>query len=208
MIDGPAIVLIRSAYPDAVEILGLPEWASSAERYDVEAKGNPEATGEQLQVMLRTMLAERFKLAAHYETREQQTYALMLARSDGRLGPQLRRYDGDCTTYLDPVKAGREKPEVPIPSNGAPACGYRFDGRRIIAGGVSMNALTGPLRGLAGRIVVDKTGLRGNYEFTLEMGADVTVFTALREQLDLKLESEVNQLPVLVIDRIERPTEN
>jgi uncharacterized protein (TIGR03435 family) len=208
MQDGAPIALIRSAYPDAAEVVGLPEWAVSKGRYDLEATVAFQATPAQIEQMLRTMLADRFKLHAHEEQRDQQAYALRVIRQDGRLGPRLRPYDGDCTAYDEASRAGREKPHVPLPANDAPPCGYLLNTRLMVAGGISMARLAGALRGQAGRIVVDRTALPGNYEFTLEVDSDVTVFTALREQLGLKLDPVFAPLPVLVIDRIERPSEN
>jgi uncharacterized protein (TIGR03435 family) len=208
MRDGATIVLIRSAYTDAVDVLGLPEWAVSKGRYDVEAKAAFRSAPPQMEQMLRTMLADRFKLQAHYEQRGQQVYALRVARGDGRLGPGIRPYGGDCAADAEAARTGKEKPTLPEPANGAPACGYMNSGRLMLAGGIPLEALAGALRGLAGRIVVDRTGLFGNYEFRLETDNEVTVFTALREQLGLKLDPEVVPLPVLVVDRIEPPTEN
>jgi len=143
MRDGAAVVLIRSAYEDAVDVLGLPEWAQSKGRYDVEAKAGFEATPQQMEQMLRSMLADRFKLRAHYERREHQTYALRVARGDGRLGPGLRQYEGDCTAHDAAAQAGREKPAMPTPANGAPACGYMLSDRQIVAGGITMEQLAG-----------------------------------------------------------------
>jgi uncharacterized protein (TIGR03435 family) len=208
MRDGATVVIIRSAYPDAVDILGLPEWAFSKGRYDVEAKAGVKATTAEMETMLRDMLANRFMLRAHDEKRPQQTYALKIARDDGRLGPRIKPYAGDCSAYSNAQRAGREAPVMPTPTNGARACGYMMSDRLLSAGGITMERLAGSLRGHAGRIVVDKTGLTGLYEFTLETDADVTVFTALREQLGLKLEPETVPMPVLVVDHIEQPVEN
>jgi uncharacterized protein (TIGR03435 family) len=189
MIDGAAMVLIRSAFPDSTEVVGAPDWVS-AEHYDVQAKAAGDATREQRTLMLRSLLADRFKLVAHEEPREQATYALMVERSDGSLGPKLRHYSGDCAA----------------PSEGAPVCGATISSSRIVASGWPMAALARNLRGKAGRVVIDRTGLVGDYEFILEWADDVTIFTALREQLGLKLEPSRDPLPILVVDRIERPT--
>jgi uncharacterized protein (TIGR03435 family) len=208
MRDGATIVVIRSAYPDAVEIVGLPEWASSKGRYDVEGKAASKVTDAEMEQMLRAMLADRFKLLAHYERRPQQTYALRVARDDGTLGPRIRPYAGDCKAYGDAQRAGRETLAMPAPANGAPPCGFMMSDRRLSAGGITMERLAGNVRWQAGRIVLDRTGLSGLYEFTLETDNDVTVFTALREQLGLKLESQTVPMPVLVVDHIEPPSEN
>jgi uncharacterized protein (TIGR03435 family) len=206
MIDGSTTVLIYSAWPDATDIVGAPDWVSS-DHYDVVGKAQPGSTREQKSLMLRTLLADRFKLVAREEPREQSAYALVVDRADGRLGPNLRPYAGDCAAAASARAAGTTV-DLPPPSNGAPACGLTRGGRRIAAGGITMELLAGNISGDAGRVVVDRTGLTGRYEATLEMSPELTVFTALREQLGLKLEPIRAALPVVVVDRIERPTPN
>lgn len=205
MTDGTVMFLIRSAYPRSSEVIGAPAWVSS-EYYDVQAKAAGDPSREEMTLMLRALLSERFQFVAHEEQREQSTYALMIARTDGRLGPGLRRYAVDCPRSPSAGRAAADKLELPAPSNGAPACGYMVGGNRILAGGITMDRFAAALRGHAGREVIDKTGLAGDYEFTLDTTNDVSVFTALREQLGLKLEPERNAVPVVVVDRIERPT--
>ena len=207
MVDGSLLVVIRSAYPDATDIIGAPEWVST-ERYDVETRAIGDPTRPQVQDMLRRLLADRLKLVVHAEIRESPTYALVLARSDGRLGPQLRRYTGDCAAYIAAVRQGGERPQMPTPSSGAPACGYMVGGGRMVSGGTALGSIAAALPNLAGRPIVDKTGLAGDFEFTIDWNGDLSVFTALEEQLGLKLEPERNPLSFLVIDSIERPTEN
>jgi uncharacterized protein (TIGR03435 family) len=212
MINMTAGFLIRQAYPTKVEeVVGAPAWAIS-DRFDVDARATFVPTVEQERLMLRALLADRFKLAAHYETQERPIYNLVVARADGRLGAQLRHIDIDCATYKRPVAAsGTAKPNV----NGAPTCGYRLSGGSttlsLISGGRSMQGLADSISDYAGRPVFDKTGLTGYYAFTLEfMGGNdgVSIFTALQEQLGLKLEPARGPLDVVVIDHIERPTEN
>jgi uncharacterized protein (TIGR03435 family) len=206
MIDGATMVLIHSAWPDSTEVIGAPEWVSS-EHYDVIARPDTPATREQRTLMLRALLADRFKLAAREEPREQSAYVLVVDRADGRLGPNLRPYAGNCTAAASARAAGAAV-DLPSPSNGAPACGLMRGGRRIAAGGITMDLLATNLSGDAGRVVVNRTGLDGRYEATLEMSPELTVFTAVREQLGLKLEPTRVQLPVVVVEHIERPTPN
>ena len=212
--DGAIMVLIRSAYPDATEVIGAPAWVSS-EHYDVQAKAEGNPTPEQMLPLLRALLAQRFKLVARTETRVQPTYALVVARPDGRLGPGLRPYPGDCAASAAATRSGTAPPALPPPSNGGLPCGYRMGGSSgmtsVVSGGVTMNMLADMLGSPAGRVVIDKTGLSGLYEFTLEYAFRPdpdrpSVFTALQEQLGLKLEPAQAPLPVLVIDSIERPT--
>ena len=212
MFNMTAGFLIRQAYPTKVDdFVGAPAWAMS-DRFDVDARATFVPTVEQERLMLRALLADRFKLAAHYEMQERPIYNLVMARADGRLGPQLRRIEIDCATYKRPSPAsGMAKPNV----KDAPTCGYRMSGGSttlsIVSGGRSMQALADSISGYAGRPIFDKTGLTGYYAFTLEfMGGNdgVSIFTALQEQLGLKLEPARGPLDVVVIDHIERPTEN
>lgn len=203
--------LILSAYPTKIhDLVGAPSWVTS-DPYDVEARATFVPTPEQERMMLRALLADRFKLAAHYETHERPIYNLVVARADGRLGPQLRRIDIDCATYK-PLAAARDTPAPPVTD--APVCGYRMRGGTtlsIVSGGLTLQTLADSISNMAGRPIFDKTGMSGYYAFTLSsIGGtdDLSIFTALQEQLGLKLEPTRGPVDVVVIDRIERPTEN
>jgi uncharacterized protein (TIGR03435 family) len=221
VLSGMAIApLIRSAYPaDTSDLIGAPDWVSN-EVYDVTAKAAGEVSRDQMTAMLQSMLAERFKLTVHYELQERPVYALVLARADGRLGPDLRRSELDCDAIQAARRAGSKEP-YPATSNGAPACGMSMRGEQgmtVLLGARPLSTLAGSLGSGTGRVVIDKTGLKGNYDVTLRyserpspnapLDAPPEIFTALQEQLGLKLEPDRAPLKVLVIDRIERPTEN
>jgi len=217
------------------QLIGGPDWIDST-RYDIIAQFSGEmpltepGTVGPLQLMMQRMFAERFKLAVHTETREIPVYELRPARSDSALGSRVKPAATDCEAVMNAMlKSAREGgpsptagPQLP---DGRPACGMRFGpGNRLVAGGTSMAALARTMSNLAGRIIVDKTGLMGAFdlelEFTPEPSAaggqpaevrDTTLpslFTALEEQLGLKLVPERTPVEVLVIDRVERPTEN
>jgi uncharacterized protein (TIGR03435 family) len=204
------------------EVRGLPDWAED-ERYDVTARPPAGSTREQRSDMWRTLFAERMKLVAHIEEHERDTFALVVARSDGRLGPQLKKSTLDCS----PRPPGATPPPPPPDSFDAQSatsrCGGMFGQGIIVSGGMSMDRLVFSLAGLAGRLVNDRTGLKGDYAFTLKFSQPRTpgtsseapspddppeFFTALQEQLGLKLQPEKTMVRVFVIDRIERPTEN
>ena len=211
MVNIPASGLILTAYPSLTnELLGAPAWVES-ERFDVDARAAFEPTAEQERMMLRALLADRFKFVAHYETQDRPIYNLVVARADGRLGPQLRRIDIDCATYK-PQLPGRGAPEPP--GANPPPCSFRMSGASsmlIVSGGRTLQSLADSIANLAGRPILDKTGLTGYYAFTLESGGfndGLSIFTALQEQLGLKLESTRGPVDFLVIDHIERPTEN
>lgn len=166
--------------------------------------------------MMQTLLAERFKLSARVEARIQDAYALVLARSDRKPGLTLRPFTGICT--------GRGTP--PAAANASPAtgaqpvvCGPRVSaGGRFVFVGTPLPLLASALSLLVGRSVVNRTGLDGLWDieltFTQETGpgtADLdapSLFTALQEQLGLKLDPERESVDVLVVAHIEPPTDN
>jgi uncharacterized protein (TIGR03435 family) len=224
--------LIGRAY--RLEVAGAPDWVTN-EPFDVIATADRKgATGEERSAMLKAMLADRFKLLAHVEEREYATYDLVLAREDGRLGPGLKRIDTDCAAVIAEraaartaaLAAGLPPPDVPRPgpTGPLPACflrnyAGRVDGQVVLDNLAAMlNFATRPLQ------VVNKTGLSGSYEIAMEFdptpvqsgpaltppsaGDKPSVFTALQEQLGLKLVPSRTLRPTLVVDRLERPTEN
>jgi uncharacterized protein (TIGR03435 family) len=217
-----AALLVGSAYPtDGGPTFGLPAW-TSAERYDVIVKPPHRPSREERVQMWRTLLADRMKLEAHYETRQQDSYDLVLARRDGQLGPQLKPSALDCS---QPARAGGPGGPAgpPTPEQAAARCGFMGTGRGFYSGAMTVAALAGMLRGAAGRYVVDKTGLQGNYSVSLTYAppamtpgaaADATpdeapsIFTALEEQLGLKLQPSTTAVRAVVVDHVERPTEN
>jgi uncharacterized protein (TIGR03435 family) len=229
--------LIGAAYDvppplQKARISGGPAWMD-AERFDIVAKAQGDPTLSQRLGMLRTLLGDRFKLVAKSETRDQPVYALVLARSDRRLGPQLRKVpDVDCAA-LRAARRGVPPPIPPGPPVAVP-CLIRADPSGVIlAGATTMTELISVAfpRIIQDRVVVDRTGLVGSYAVNLEWapeqrpfaaaadlpglpvppppsGAGVSIFTALQEQLGLRLESTRAPVQVLVIDRAERPTED
>lgn len=190
--SGQGIVL-----PD--QITGLPGWAES-ERFNVEAKMDADAAAAaqslpfmqlmQLhQPLLRAALAERFQLKAHFETRERPVYDLVIAKGGSKLKES-------STSDSGVLRRSNED----------------WEGQSYPIDGLAFN-----LSGELGRIVVDKTGLAGKYNFTLHFAPDdqqqspdagPTLLTALEEQLGLKLVPAKGPVDVIVIDHVERPTEN
>jgi uncharacterized protein (TIGR03435 family) len=217
MVNGSIAILIREAYPAQMpELIGAPAWITS-DTYDITAKGEGNPTREAIRLMLQSLLAERFKLAVHYETQERPVFALVIARSNGRPSQGLVRSTLDCDAVNAARRSGR-RPEGQIPTNGAPPCGMSLqaeDHEMLLFGGLPIASLAERLGQPSGRVVIDKTGLTGNYEFTLRYRNQLTpgddtpsVFTALEEQLGLKLVPDRAPLRVLVVDRVERPTED
>lgn len=216
--------LIRSAYHlQDYQILGGPGWMNS-DRYDVSARAGGNLSEAQSRLMLQRLLRERFKLVARMETREIPIYTLVVARSGQSLGPNLRRAAVDCMAITAAAEKRGVTPELPPPQGNRPACGTRSTPGLMMGAGVSMSDLARNLAGPAGRMVVDKTGLTGSWDLDLTYVMDqpipnnprvlpppadaVPLFTALQEQLGLKLEARRAPVEVLVIVSIERPTEN
>jgi uncharacterized protein (TIGR03435 family) len=224
MVNGTAQSLITFAYNRALDdlALGIPSWVRS-ERYNVNAKAqNPAPTFDELRLMIRALLRERFQLQARQTQQPQSIYALVTARSDGGLGPKLQKASVECDTLRAQIAAGKAPPlRPPSPTGPASPCTMRSRPTSLNSGGTSMPALARVLTGLVGRTVTDRTGLAGDFTFELEFeptgfGFSVSdsadrsdlpsIFTALPEQLGLKLESTRGPVDVLVVDRIERPT--
>jgi uncharacterized protein (TIGR03435 family) len=211
-------ILISFAYKvQGFEVSGGPGWIGS-DRYDVTARAADTNIGvEQYRLMLQALLADRFKLAVHRETKEMPVYALL----PGKGGPRLPEADPKgCVT------SGQSS---------LPACGGFFTGPSSLDGRkMAMPQFVDALSIVLGRRVIDKTGFTGTFDIHLEFSPEGTaldrrgpgdagspvnagnpdtsrpsIFTAVQEQLGLKLESQKAPAEVLVIDHVERvPTEN
>jgi uncharacterized protein (TIGR03435 family) len=215
MVNVTMRTMILNAYrPRSLRLVNAPGWAES-ERYDLEALMPPGTSSEQRADMLRNLLVERARLVAHYEDRDDDVYFLVLARKDGRLGPSMRLAPRDCAANAAAAQAGKPAPPLAPAGNSAPPCGIRSQGGEFLAGGITMDSLARNLGGnRSGRIVVDRTDLNGFYEISLNYDAGreasapgdrPTLFTALQEQLGLKLEAGRAPVQTVIIDRIERP---
>jgi uncharacterized protein (TIGR03435 family) len=218
------------------QIVGGPDWLGTA-RFDITAKADRElpafdpggGTGP-LEQMLQALLADRFKLVAHRETRELPIFALVMARSDGRPGEKLRRSSTDCASvFADRARAGQPGPLV---TGDRPTCGMVVSPWSIRIGGGPLSQLTMVLTNMTNRFVVDRTGLTGNYDVDLQWTPQgmrigrppgdapsgpafpapppdangATLETAIQEQLGLKLDPQRGPVPVLVIERVDQPT--
>jgi uncharacterized protein (TIGR03435 family) len=205
------------------------------ERYDIVAKAEgdipragPGGPSGPLNFMMQDLLEERFKLKAHRETREMPIYALMLARADQKLGQGLRSSSTDCEAFRGRGRGGPGGPggrAMFVPGE-RPTCGMMVGPGQVTAGGIPIAQLTLMLSQFTQRIVVDRTDLKGNFDIDLTFTPErmpqgplppgvqlppidpngPSIFTAIQEQLGLKLESERGPVEVLVIDHVERPT--
>ena len=216
-------LLISDAY--RLPIVGGPEWLRhrpgpqrTGTRFDVIATIPPGTPPAQVPLMLRTLLADRFTLVVHTETQEREAYALVHAREDGRLGPQLTPSRQQCQVEIEagPLRA----PVRRVTDDGKPVCSMMQGPAAIRGGGLTMRFLASALTGYAGRMVVDRTGLEGPFDFELTYAPAArgggpappddrpSIFIAVQEQLGLKLEPTTAAVDVLVIDSVSMPTEN
>jgi uncharacterized protein (TIGR03435 family) len=175
------------------QIVGLPDWAST-EKYDMTGKVADEFAGlsaseqfRRMPPMVQSLLEDRFKLRLHRETRQMPIYALVVTRPG-----VIRPSTVDC----------RKEPDK---------CRLESAGGHYSAIGLTMNNFLIFLSSTVERVVIDRTGLQGAYdvdfEWSSEAGSDKpSIFTAVQEQLGLKLESTRGPVDVLVIDHIEKPT--
>src|SRR5437764_1383212 len=223
VINVALLTLIQMAYGTEVsQIIGGPSWIGKVgspnfdvDRFDVTAKAAVPSTRDQLQLMLRNLLVERFKLAAHTEIRTEPIWALVLARRDGKLGPQLHRAAASCAE----LRAAAQTIE-----KGKDPCGTGSFAMALVTGSMHVRGFMLDQLGIIAlevgrRHLIDKTGLTGTFDWDLTWTPQrffqgpvdrdrfpnidpdgPSIVTALEEQLGLKLESQKGDDTVLVID--------
>jgi uncharacterized protein (TIGR03435 family) len=236
----PLQVYIYFAYkvqPNQGPALGkqLPEWAQTT-KYDIEAKVDGDPGKDDMRAMMRALLAERFGLKIHTEMQETSVLALVLAKP-GVMGKTMKVHAADdmsCPKDVDPNEInGKEEPPKEAADGFPVSCGRILGMKASTAGGVKLGARNVPMKpfvdgamnfGNLGKPVVDKTGLAGNYDFTLEFARDGAMFpqdpgvtpddtepsflNALTTQMGLKVKADKGQEAVLVLDHVERPSAN
>ncbi len=209
----------------------VPEWVRN-DRFDIEARAPGQVTKDQMRLMTQSLLAERFNLAIHMETREAPVFALALEKP-GTLGPQLRPHpaNDDCATTSFTEDSGKATPVAPSLSALPIPCGeiahlppsapssHRFGGRDVTIPMLATSLPTQTGMATLPRPVIDETGLKGEYDFSLEWTPEDTSAAsdqesggtfqeALRQQLGLKLKPDKGEVEVLAIDRVEPPAPN
>jgi uncharacterized protein (TIGR03435 family) len=210
--------LVSGAFDD-LQVVGGPAWIDS-DRFDVNARAAAEPSMPEMRLMRRALLVDRFKLVAHTDVREMPVYALTTTREDRRLGPKLRESDAACA---EEARTSLQR-SAPGP---VPGCGdFRLSARSLTARGMTMTGLARLLGGRAGRPVLDRTGLQGAYDLEVEWSSDLglaqappgsagageltpeglSLFTALQEQLGLRLQATRGPVNVVVVDHAEAPT--
>ena len=187
--------------------MDIPDFIAG-DRFDIEGVPPPgaEPTPDQQKGMLQNLLADRFKLAVRREVREMPIYELVVARSDGRLGEQLTKSSIDCAA----LRATGGLP-VQMPPGQERPCVMMFGPNLLRANGMTIADFAEMgLSRYVNRPVVDRTKLSGPFQFSVKWAAEtnpegVSIFTALQEQLGLKLES-AGPVEIVVVDHVERPT--
>jgi uncharacterized protein (TIGR03435 family) len=206
------------------QVIASAGWLRS-DRFDVSAKAETAVPQAQMRLMVRRLLADRFGLTAHTETREMGTYALVTARRDARFGEKMTPSDRDCAPYVD---AGNPRPRE---GDGPPPCAWfvaLMNGlARLRLPGIRMPRFASVLEPMAGRKIVDRTNVSGTYDIELDFLPDPgllglripnanalqqsdipPLLTAVQDQLGLKLESERGPVEVILIDSVRPPTAN
>ena len=224
-------VPVRFLILDAYELLdhqlvGAPDCALDRS-FDVVGTypGERQPSADEIHRMLQHLLADRFDLKVHREYRELPAYDLVVARKDGRLGQRIHKSDMNCATW---IADGRPKttagPSSPVsPSGERPVCATIATRKWLTGGARTMQDLAASLQSMLGRPVVDSTGLTGSYDIDLQWAAmdlhadevasatsdeGPSLFTALQEQLGLKLVSRREKFEVVAVDHIDLPSPN
>jgi uncharacterized protein (TIGR03435 family) len=210
----PLKALIQIAYGFEAPVVGAPEWTSST-FYNIQCRSDEAADAKLAKITdnevrlekrhaIRLMLEDRLGLKTHLETRNSAIYNLVVTKGGVKMQP----------TPAPPPPADGEAP--PPPTANVQARGSQH-GLEFVGTNTNMRALIGTLSSMVEAPVVDKTGLTDAYSFTLQFGRDwsandpdswPSIFTAVQEQLGLKLEAVHEAVPNLVIDHITKPTEN
>jgi bla regulator protein blaR1 len=231
--DFPLMVYIEFAYKlwltreqRASIVAHLPKWVAT-DNFEIHARASGNPTKDQMRLMMQSLLADRFKLAIHFETQQVPVLALVLVKP-GLMGPKLRPHaDGPPCDAVVPTSANR----LDVFPHECSVYGLFMQPTHMFLAGsrnTTMELIAASLTSLPGgvdRPVVDQTGLSGKYDFRIEWtpdsngpassGADAqpdsqgtTFLEALKEQLGLKLKSTRAPLDVLVVDHVETPSEN
>ena len=231
--DAPLSAYIEFAYklwPNELqsrEFSHLPNWADT-DRYSIEARAaTTNLNKDQIRLMVQSLLADRFQLSAHFASQEVPVFELKLVKA-GKPGPKLVPHSDGPPCDKPGASPGRGLPGFPVDCHSLSAIDVP-DTRLILFGSrdVTMDVLAGTLSGAVrmGRPVIDKTGLTGRFDFTLEWAREPrtpatsespapstadgpTPLEALRDQLGLKLEPAKASIPILFIDQVAKPSAN
>jgi len=208
----PMKALLQIAYGWDAPIVGAPDWVANT-FYNINARSDDAADARLAKLTdnevrlekrnaIRVLLADRLGLKTHLETRNSALYDLVVAKG----GPKMQAV---------PLPPAGDPPAPPPPAN-VQAHGSQH-GLEFVGSNAPMRAIAGALSSMVEAPVIDKTGLTGTFNYTLQFGREwsandpdgwPSIFTAVQEQLGLKLEAEHESVPNLVVDHIAKPTEN
>ena len=198
--------LLLSAFGvEDFQIIGGPNWLKS-DRFDVIAKAAEGSTPSRAEInqMFQQLLIERFKLVVRRETKVLPIYVLTMVKA-GVLGERLRQSAVDCASPEMPAAVRRDRAQ----------CDLRYGYESIEARGMPLSRLTESVASHVRRLIVDRTGLKGGFDFSIQFnraGAPdsqhPSILGAFEEQLGLRLESTTGPVEVLTIDKAEHPTPN
>lgn len=211
----PMKALLQIAYGFDAPVVGAPDWVKNS-FFDIKARSDEAADAKLAKITdnevrlekrnaIRVLLVERLALKTHLETRDSAIYNLVIAKGGLKL----------TAVPAPPPPADGAAPPPPPPSNVA-AHGSQH-GLEFVGSNSSMRAITSALSSMVEAPVIDKTGLTGTYNYTLQFGREwsasdpdswPSIFTAVQEQLGLKLDAVHETVPNLVVDHISKPTEN
>lgn len=215
---------------DNREVIGGPDWIDR-DRFDIVAQANgplrvgPDGFPGPTFQLIRAMLEDRFQLRVHNEQRERPIYELVLASRDGAPGPKLQKSSIDCAAEIGEQARGTMPRRLP---DGRAACAIGGPPGRFMGAGLGMPQFAAGLMRFVERPIIDRTGLTGGYDWDVEFAPDFvrpigneppqplpdptalanrpSIFTAIQEQLGLRLESTRGPVDVLVVDHAEQPT--
>lgn len=211
----------------AGSIIDAPEWTRTM-HFDIAAKAEGQPTPDQVRTMIRALLAERFHLRLRPESRQRPVYRLTVARASRSPGAQMHRVDTRCTG--DPVSADAALRQSVSGDTTGDACQLRIFPGKLTGRAITMEQLAKALVGAVDdhREIRNQTGLEGRFDVDLEWRADAAIplsgrdldapplppidpnapglFTAVQDQLGLKLEPLVDSAEVFVVEQVDRPT--
>jgi uncharacterized protein (TIGR03435 family) len=220
---GTLVTVAFERFPfDDVEVINAPDWVGR-DRYDIVAQAATPAAGADIPALLRALLTERFSIATHWETRERDVYALVVAHPDRPLGPGLKHTEAGCEGTAAVTGGGPSSRRA----GRGPSCTMGGEPGNLLGNAVTVEMFGRSIgqRELHRR-VIDRTGITGSFDIDLHYRPDLgggrpggpppappdpdapSIFTAIEEQLGLRLVADRAPVDVLVIDRIERPAPN
>ena len=225
IVNAPLRTIVRVAHQvQDYQIVEAPDWIAT-ERFDILAT-TPAVVPAERAEMLRNLLADRFDLRTRVQRREMPIFEMVLTRSDGRLGSSARATDVNCAARAAARSGGAPPPAPPVGVRlDRPLCGLMLRPGVLMAGAMTMGEFAQALAPQVNRFVLDRTGMTGFFDFDVKFTPEQmtpappgapplppinpdgpSLFTALQEQLGVRLNATRAPIDVLVIDAISRPT--